>query len=130
MRRSARGALLVFLSLTVYGCASSRPSKAPRTRTDLLTAEEIGGGRWANAYDVIQALRGRWLQSRGPDTLLGVPGEVQVRVDDVRMGGVSSLRNIPAMDITYAQFIDPTTAAARWGPGHAHGAIYVSTRPR
>jgi hypothetical protein len=113
--------------LLAHGCATSRPSSAPRSRSDLLTAEEIGGGKWANAYDAIQALRGRWLQSRGPDTILGVQGEVQVRVDDMRMGGVAALRNIPAVDVAYAQFIDPTTAAARWGPGHAHGAIYVST---
>src|SRR3712207_6287649 len=126
MRRFARGALLLALTLVAYGCATGRPAKAPRSRADLLTAEEIGGGRWANAYGAIQALRGRWLQSRGPDTLLGVQGEVQVRVDDVRLGGVATLRNIPAIDVAYAQFIDPNTASARWGPGHAHGAIYVS----
>ena len=127
MRRSVRGALLLALTLLTYGCATTRPSRVPRARSDLLTAEEIGGGQWANAYEAIHALRGRWLQSRGPDTILGVQGEVQVRVDDVRLGGVAVLRNIPAIDIAYAQFIDPTSAAARWGPGHAHGAIYVST---
>ena len=58
------------------------------------------------------------------------PGEVQVHLDDVRLGGVGTLREIPVIDVSYMQFYDPASASARWGLDHSHGAIYVSTRPR
>ena len=123
---------LVLLALILGGCASGgRPtSGAPRARADLITAEELRGGQFRTANDAVSSLRARWLQSRGTDTFVGKPGEVQVHLDDVRLGGVSTLREIPAIDIAYMQFFDPTSAAARWGLDHSHGAIYVSTRPR
>ena len=74
--------------------------------------------------------RERWLQPRGPDTIIGKPGEVQVHLDDVHLGGVDTLREIPVIEIAYIQFFDPATASARWGLDHSHGAIYVSTRQR
>ena len=60
--------------------------------------------------------------------IIGKPGGVQVHLDDVHLGGVDTLREIPVIEIAYIQFFDPATASARWGLDHSHGAIYVSTR--
>jgi hypothetical protein len=81
-----------------------------------------------NLYDMVQALRFRWLQTRGPDSINMAPGQVQVRLDDTQLGGVESLRNIAPAGVTSISWVDPTTAAARWGMGYGHGAIVVSTR--
>lgn len=123
----------MFAFLVVATSCSSRGqggAREPAPRTDLLTAEELRASQWRNAYDAVSSLRARWLQLRGPDTIMGKPGEVQVHLDDVRLGGVETLREIPVIDIAYIQFFDPATASARWGLDHSHGAIYVSTRPR
>jgi hypothetical protein len=118
--------------LALGACASGSKSAtpAPRLRPDLITAEELRVGQWRNAYEAVSSLRARWLQSRGTDTFVGKPGEVQVHVDDIRVGGVTALREIQVIDIAYMQFFDPASASARWGLDHSHGAIYVSTRPR
>jgi hypothetical protein len=123
---SARLGVLAIVAACASGGNSAKTTTSPRT--DLLTAAELKGGQWTNAYDAVRTLRARWLQARGPDTILGKPGEVQVHLDDVRLGGITSLREIPVVDIVYIQFFDPTSAAARWGLDHSHGAIYVSTR--
>src|SRR5437763_1053503 len=131
-RRSIRGsptAWMLSLMVVVTSCASrgqSGGAREPAHRADLLTAEELRAGQWRNAYDAVSSLRARWLQSRGPDTIMGKPGEVQVHLDDVRLGGVDTLREIPVIEIAYIQFFDPQTASARWGLDHSHGAIYVS----
>ena len=123
---------LAVLLLVLGACASVGKSAtpAPRPRPDLISAEELSRGQWRSAYEAVSSLRARWLQSRGTDTFLGKPGEVQVHLDDVRVGGVNALREIQVIDIAYMQFFDPASASARWGLDHSHGAIYVSTRPR
>jgi len=127
---AARGALLLILATACRSSAAASGSRVPAPRTDLITAEELRGGQFRNAYEAVSSLRARWLQSRGTDTFLGKPGEVQVHLDDVRLGGINSLREIPVIDIAYMQFFDPASASARWGLDHGHGAIYVSTRAR
>jgi hypothetical protein len=134
-RRSIRGRQIVrklALAVVVTACASRGKSGEPQpdARADLLTAEQLRAGQWRNAYDAVSSLRARWLQPRGHDTIIGKPGEVQVHLDDVYLGGVDTLREIPVIEIAYIQFFDPATASARWGLDHSHGAIYVSTRQR
>ena len=96
---------------------------------NLVTADEIARGQWMNAHDAIRALRPRWLINRGPDTILGEMGDVQVLLDGVPIGRPAVLLQLPVADIAYMSFVEPTAAAARWGPKFAHGVIYVSTRP-
>ena len=131
MRQIARRLLLALIASSIAACASGGSAARPAdSRADLITAEEIRRGQWPSVYEMIKNLRPRWLQSRGPDTILGTPGEVQAHLDDARLGGVGALRDIPVSGIEYVQFIDPTTSAARWGLNHGHGTVYVSTRPR
>jgi hypothetical protein len=85
---------------------------------------------WPDAYALVESLRPRWLRAHGPDGLQGQTVEVQVYLDDARLGGVAALRGIAVTDIAYIRFVDPVAAAARWGGEHINGAIYVSTRPR
>ena len=132
---------LLFASLTAVlilgstACAtgtggSASSSSAPAGSRELLLREEMDRGQWANAYEAVRSLRPQWLRVRGRDTITGDPGEVQVVLDDVRLGGPDVLRTLPLGGITYIQFIDGITASQRWGMGFGNGAIFVSTRPR
>jgi len=125
--------VLISTAAFAMACRSSAGRSAasqPVARADVITALEISRTNYSNLYDVVQALRTRWLLSRGPDTILGKQGEVQVHLDDVRLGGVQSLRNLSPVGVAYIQWFDPTSAAQRWGLGYGQGAIYVSTRPK
>ena len=95
---------------------------------DVITREEIQSGHWQNAYELIQSLRPRWLRNHGPDSILGQTPDVQVHVDENRLGGINTLRGISTADIVSIRFVDPVSAAARWGGDHANGAIIISTR--
>ena len=126
--------LCVLLIMLSNGCRSgggrSGTGAVPAARADVITAVEISRTNYSNLFDVVQALRSRWLVSRGPNTILGPRVEIQVHLDDVRLGGVQSLRNLSPAGVEYIQWFDATAAAQRWGLGYGHGAIYVSTRPR
>jgi hypothetical protein len=92
-QRLGRWFLLV-LPLVLGACASGGKSATPATRPrpDLITVEELRSGHWRNAYEAVSSLRARWLQSRGTDTIIGKPGEVQVQLYDVSVGGGNTLR--------------------------------------
>lgn len=134
MHKAVVGSFFIFILVVLTSCANANgsPEGAPnaRTRADLITQEEIQRGQHRNLYDAVQALRSRWLNSRGPDTLIGRQGEIQVHMDGTRLGGVSVLRSLPTVGVVYIQWFDPVAAAARWGLDHGHGAIYISSRPR
>lgn len=129
---SVRFLLLLSFAL-VTSCASSGGTAAPqgkaRSSADLISRDEIQKGHWQNAYELIQELRPRWLRAHGADSIHGEAPDVQVRVDDNLLGGVSTLRGVSTNEISSIQFVDPVTAAARWGGDHANGAILISTHP-
>jgi hypothetical protein len=130
MRSMSRRWLVAALALSQWGCSTRgrEAAGAPRRGGDTITREEIQAGQYANVFDLVQARRFRWLQARGTDIVSQTPGEVQVLLDGTRLGGVQSLRTLAPSDVTSIQFVDPVSAAARWGLGYAHGAILVSMR--
>jgi hypothetical protein len=130
MPDAIRRVLVPWLLLACIGCASaSRTGRPSGSRSDLIGPEELSKAQWANVYDLVSSLRPRWLQSRGPDSF-NKPSVVQVVVDDVKLGGVTALRQLPTSGITSLQFFDGLTATSRWGLDFGSGAIYISTRRR
>jgi hypothetical protein len=126
-----RIALLLLSSALALGSACSQPrsgTTAPRSSSDVITAQDIRATSFTNVYDVIAQLRFRWLQARGTDTVNLQPGNVMVRLDDNELGTVQALRNLSPSGITSIHFVDPVSAGGRWGLGYAHGAIVISTR--
>ncbi len=110
--------------------ATGTTPRVARSSNDAISMEEIQRGHWANAYDLVESLRPRWLRPRGPTTILGDQTVVQVHVDDTRLGGVEALRGIAVGDIASIRWVDPVSAAGQWGADHAEGAIVITTRPR
>ena len=54
-------------------------------------------------------------------------GDIVVYVNDVRMGGPEALQNVGAEAVVAIRYLD-AAQAARYGTGHQHGAILVTTR--
>ena len=118
----------VALGVIISGCAHGSARSTERSQPNVITRAEMEQNEYASLYEVVQALRGRWLRARGPTTLLGRPSEVQVMVDDMRLGGVNTLRSLTRDNVVTIAFVDPVAAAQRWGGAHAQGTIVVTTR--
>ena len=109
-----------------------------------ITAEEITrAGVNGSVYDVVYTLRRTWLNTRGvndfgeapiPVTspngdVVVIPGEPKliVYLDNMRLGTISELHNIPSAGVLGVRYYTPAEANYRWGTGHPHGAIQVLT---
>lgn len=122
--------LLLAFALAAAGClrAGGAAESAPARDLSRIAADEISSGHWNYADDIVRALRPQWLAYRGPDSILGAPGGVQVRMDDMWIGGVSSLRGVSRLDVDSIAFIDPVSAAGRWGGNFRDGVILIYGR--
>jgi hypothetical protein len=122
----------VLVMLTSAGCATGgrEAGTGPRSTGTVITAEEIRDrGGYSNLYDLIQTLRPRWIQTRGPDTFMGQQGQVQVHMDGNRLGPVTALRSLSPTGVTSIRWLSPNEASSLYGLDHSHGAIIISTRP-
>ncbi|MGD2044704.1 MAG: hypothetical protein PVJ80_00085 [Gemmatimonadota bacterium] len=139
MNRSLRNLTVPLVAALLAACASSSSSTPggtpdePRVDRNLITREEIDdspGSR--NAYELIQSLRPQWLITRGITNLRQAAGEedVVVYMDNARLGYSNELRRVPLGAVRYLQFFDARRATQRWGQGHIHGAILISTSDR
>jgi hypothetical protein len=113
------------IAVTLSACATTG-ERQPRADANRITTDQIAEATAANAYDLVQTLRPRWLQVRGPAGV--ATGETAVYLDGSRIGEIDVLRRISTREISGLQFLSPTEATHRFGTGHGHGAILVTTR--
>ncbi len=111
------------LAFGLVGCASggggsSRPAGSSMTR---IVRAELAELPEMNAFQAIERLRPRWLQSRAGDA-------VQLYVDGSRRGNVGDLQAIRVIEIEQMEYMSASDATTRYGTGHAGGAILVSSR--
>ena len=105
---------------------SSSPSRA-RSSRDVITQEELAKVDVQNALDAVRRLRPSFLQTHGGMTSSITQGgqDVVVYVDNTKMGGPSTLAQIPITDVKEIQYLNGTDATQRYGTGHGSGAIIV-----
>ncbi len=118
--------LTIGLILIVAGCGPAGAG-GPSINSNLLSREEIAEAGPSNAHDIIQALRPTWLRKRGQTSFLQ-EGEIGVYQDGTGIGGIDVLRGIHSDNIESIRFLDERQASYRFGPGHEHGVILVTTR--
>ena len=119
--------LLVTLVALSAACASGSPNpRSSSVDNDVLRREELEQRGFLNAYEAVAALRPQWLRTRGLDSFRN-PTQVQVYVDQSRMGGIEALRMVRIDGVGFIRYYDGTNASTRWGLGHGQGVIYVST---
>ncbi|HEX6314988.1 MAG TPA: hypothetical protein VFZ73_09020 [Gemmatimonadaceae bacterium] len=114
---------------------SAQPSTASRIRgpANLITEAEINAGTsYQNALEVVQNLRPQMLIPRGVGSdasgLSAASIPIIVYMDDVRLGEVQSLVNIPSNRIKEIRFMNARDATTRFGTGHSSGVILVVTK--
>src|SRR5690349_285162 len=119
-------ALLPFCVVALVPSAAAAQSK-PKSSGTLIPEEEIDRVRpnVANAFDVVQVLRPRWLRAR---EMVQLPGngynggndpqmaEVHVYIDDRDKGDLDYLKTIPAELIVSLKYMSMTEVGARFGP--------------
>ena len=140
-------------AVTLFGCSSSRTlavgdSPVGGSNPDIITRSEIATTNLANADEVVQLLRPRWLRTpRASNSLSGGsglptlgggvdlsgdrnagPNRVQVYLDGVRIGTIDQLRSLPAPSVEQMQWLDGTSAVSRFGTGNDAGVILITSR--
>ena len=121
-----RAAATLFLLVLVTACASTGTPGVRRDQKVIERAEVVESNQM-NALDLVRTLRPQWLRPRGVASMTNDP-EIMIYLDGVRAGGPAALSDIPAINIQSIRFYDAREAQFRFGVGHLHGAIDVTTR--
>jgi hypothetical protein len=143
---SAAGALLGIAGSQALGGTAPAAVVTERPTIDgarrVITEQEIRESSAGNAYDLVAVLRPEWLVTRGTHSvsetargegagrqLRARPGapKLIVYLEDVRLGDVDRMRSVVAESLTRVRFLDSREATLRYGMGHTHGAILLST---
>lgn len=119
--------LLIGATVVTVSCTSATRSGA--TNPDRISRTEIEASSAQDAYELVQRLRPRWLRSRGSRSLTMSTG-ILVYLNDSRMGGLDSLRDISTNGIESVEYFDAARAIGELpgiGSEHAEAAIVVRT---
>jgi hypothetical protein len=108
------------------------PSEATPSRdSDLILAQELSTTKGSTVYDAVRELRPVWILRSRPNPVLPRQSAVIIYIDGQRYGaGIEGLRTIPLRAAFSVKYFDPSSAQARFGPGHLLGAIEVLTIPQ
>jgi hypothetical protein len=112
------------------GCSSAMQqggSTNPRGDPSVIGAAELKDASYSNLYDLIQALRPRWLAGRVRSG--GWLAQPEVLLDSRQLGGTDALREILPTSVVEVRYYDPSAAQAVFGPEHTNGVIRVRSRP-
>jgi hypothetical protein len=121
----------------VTDTAAAKPKPKPaRPKANLISAEEIAtlDGTIQTAYGVVQRLRPAMLRVRsgstsrsdnGMTTVDASSNEVQVYLDNQKMGGLRALEDITISQILEIKYLSPNDATTLFGTGNTAGAIQV-----
>lgn len=135
LRWTLAAVLFLPLVVPVPGFAQGDPArvgeKEKKIKRDPLriTAEEIATlPEVGDAYEAIQRLRPRFLQTRGTNRILSSdPPQPVVYLDEVKRGQLDFLRTVPVRTIGEIRYLRGLDATTRWGTGHEAGAIMIYT---
>ena len=109
------------------GCASSGRARLV-DEPSRITLEEMQTMRNVSAYDVIKRLRPQFLTMRGPTTVMNpAEFEIGVYVDNMLLGGIRELHDLPAADLYEIRYLSPVSGATRHGTQHPSGVIEITT---
>lgn len=129
MSRSATILLAVLvIGLTASCATTTQQGSARRSDRNVLTAEDFQQQSERNLYDAIARMRPNWLRPQGVNLVSSGATPVVVYLNNVRMGGVSVLADLPLDEVERVRFVDGTDAATRYGLNTDGGVIEVTTK--
>jgi len=115
--------------------AAAKP-RLPKPKANLISAEEIAslGGTVQTAFGIVQRLRPAMLRARSGSASRSEAGsssnetssnEIQVYLDNQKMGGARALEEILLFQIQEIRYLSANDATTLFGTGNAAGAIQV-----
>ena len=126
LMRLCRLGVVSMLLTSGLACGARHAGGGERVDRNVITQEQITANGYRTAYEAVEALKPAWLITR-PDGL-ATQREVQVYLDNSRLGGIETLRPIAASQVAQIRYIDAATAINRWGVDHGQGVIMVIAR--
>jgi hypothetical protein len=118
-------ALVALLLIPGMACSARQTAVGERVDRNVITQAQIREGGFRNAYEAVEALKAPWLRIR-PDGL-NQQREVLAYLDDIRLGGIQTLKQVLSSEIVLIRYYDSQTAIMRWGVDHSQGVIMVVT---
>lgn len=107
--------------------ATGRPAPSQSRNSDVITADELSRVSATSLDEAVHTLRPQWLRNAPSTIRPEAEGTVVVYQDRVRLGGPESLRQINPLQVKEVRYYAPSEAELRFGPGHLHGAIEVTS---
>jgi outer membrane cobalamin receptor len=122
--------LAAALSGSLFACSAPRLGPGELASSQLITEQEIEASRAPTAYDAIQKLRANFLSYRGETSFDRNKSQPYptVYVDGQEFGPLSSLRNIPASQVSTIRLYRSWEATTKFGTGNMGGVIAITTR--
>jgi hypothetical protein len=121
------GLLVLTLGLA---CAPATTRARGGADPQLITEEEVEASRAPTAYEVIQKLRANFLSYRGETSFNRNNSQPYptVYLDGQQYGPLSTLRNIPASQVSTIRLYRSWEATTKFGTGNMGGVIAITTR--
>lgn len=133
--RRAIGCLVLGVAVACGGGTASTTTttnRPTRGAADVITEAEISASVYQNALEVVRNLRPSMLIPRGASSDASGMGAASIPIiaymDDVRLGDIASLINIPSGRVKEIRFVNSRDATTRYGTGHSSGVILVTTK--
>lgn len=130
MRRLTLTLALPVVVLLVASCSGTHRARSVSDPANVISRQQIDEVGSRNVYELVQRLHPLWLQKRGVNSIHDEGSDIVVYLDNARIGGPETLREIHADNVATVQFLDAGRAQYRFGVGHSYGAIVVTTRSR
>jgi hypothetical protein len=93
-----------------------------------LSASQIAVMQNVSVYELIARLRPEYFRMRGPTTIMNpAVNEIGVYVDNMLLGGILELRNLPASDVSEIRYLSAMNGVTRHGAQHPSGVIEITT---
>ena len=113
-------------------CASAGAGNGKIRDYNVISQSEITQQNGINAFDVISHLRPQYLKTRGRTTIQAGPSVATeyaaVFMDNQFFGDLTSLRNIPSINIREIRYLPANDAVTRYGMQYGNGVIEIRTR--
>ena len=119
--------LAAALGVASASCALNTRETLPARDLNLISHEQLAENHFHSTWDAVSSLHSNWLLGRSAST---DQSRVLVYLDEVRLGGIQSLKTMNVSGVSFIRYYDGLAATARWGLDHGAGVIYVSMHPK
>lgn len=123
--------LYVLAVMGLTACATPAPGNVGLRDYNVIKQNEITAQNGVNAFELITHLRPSYLKTRGRSSINNASVSTEyasVFLDGQYFGDLTSLRNIPTMNIMEIHYLPSNESVTRYGMQYGSGVIDIRTR--